>query len=211
MPADLHAVSAARVGEDLERAVSETRKSGSNRLILDLDSDIRASATFADHVIAALGGADFLDELVLVHASPAFGFLASALQLRLQSVRVKAKQGAWLSSEPAPPAPAPTPSAAPPGDRAIARLSAKADAAEAHAQMLALGEAEACFVVFDASARPERGCINGIVEALEAMPKLEQITLVHDSPSIGFLASSLSLRAPRITVLTSSPRDAGIH
>ncbi len=64
-------------------------------------------------------------------------------------------------------------------------------------------------LVFPPDARPGREMIDALVEEAGALARGTELTLVHPSPSIGFLVSSVSLRLPHVRVLAAaSVREA---
>ena len=216
MSADTHEISAAHTRADLERASARAARRRATRLQLRLAPQLRATAELAKDLAEAASALTDLEELVLIHPSSAFGFLASTLQLRLPGVKVRALDAEMTGTAATPTAQAysdieATPQAGSATESAIVRLSADSGGAEAREALLRLGDATACAVVFDAAGRPRRACVDGLVEAIASMPELREITLVHDSVSIGFLASSLSLRAPNVVVRTSTRCDAGLE
>lgn len=186
-------------GDDLDaevdRAFERFRRSNAMRGALLLAASCRPSAALADRIVRAADGCPELRELVLVHPSSSVGFIASTLQLRLRRVSVSAcRDPSELSGDGG--APERT------GQRfryPTATLPAGAGAAAIEA---ALGRTRSprCALVFDPSERPRRETIDALASVLESRPDLEELVVVHPSPSIGFLTSSLSLRAPHVNV-----------
>lgn len=52
--------------------------------------------------------------------------------------------------------------------------------------------------------RPDRSIVDPIVEKLIDNPAITELVLVHPSPVLGFVASSIVLAAPRVRVRSAS-------
>jgi hypothetical protein len=57
-----------------------------------------------------------------------------------------------------------------------------------------------CVIVFAPSAAPSRDLVPTVVEALRESAYVKQLGLVHQSPLLGFLASSIVLQVPGVEV-----------
>ena len=207
MAGDVFVVRHGTMAVDLEQAFSEVRQRGHRRVELDIDGAVRATAAFIEKLAAAARRCSKVTEIVLVHPSPGFGLLASTLQLRMRNVKVHARregsraEAADLLAEPVAGKVAPL---------VTVMLAGDATASKVRRSLTRLRHVKRCALVFDPLVRPTREAITGLVLALGDLPQLEELVLVHDTPSLGFLAASLSLRAPDVTVRavgTDEPLD----
>ncbi|HHH28032.1 MAG TPA: hypothetical protein ENK57_06770 [Polyangiaceae bacterium] len=193
MSSDAFVVGQSTMAADLERAFSTARKRGDRRVELIIDGAIRATAAFIEQLAADARRCSEVTEIVLVHPSPGFGFLASTLQLQMRNVKVHARREGSLQATREPAAEKVTP-------LVTVMLAGDASASKVRRSLMRLRHVKRCALVFDPLVRPAREAITGVVLALGDLPQLEELVLVHDSPSLGFLAASLSLRAPRVLV-----------
>jgi TRAP-type C4-dicarboxylate transport system permease small subunit len=82
--------------------------------------------------------------------------------------------------------------------------------AAAFRDALAVG-VDALVVVFPPDAKLTRELVPGIVTLARTAPALTALALVHTSPTLSFIASSLALQLPGIRVRSAaSPETAGI-
>lgn len=65
-------------------------------------------------------------------------------------------------------------------------------------------------LVLPEDARPHVELVVLVVEELEASPEVGRLVLVHPSPSLGFLASAIGLRAGRARVSSCATVDAAV-
>jgi len=181
---------------EIERAFERFRRSRAMRGALVLGASCRPSAALADSIVQAIEACPELRELVLVHPSSSVGFIASTLQLRLRNVSVSACRDL---SELSPDSGSPLRRT---GERLrlpVQTLPAGAGAAEVEAALEKV-RAPRCAIAFDPSERPRREALDALATALGGRRDLEEVVLIHPSPSMGFLTSSLGLRAPHVTI-----------
>ncbi len=57
-----------------------------------------------------------------------------------------------------------------------------------------------CVIVLPTEERPARTLVDQIVRELEASPTVKFLTIVHPSPAVGFLTSSIGLKVPMVQV-----------
>ena len=183
---------------ELMRAFRRAIAEGATTLEIVLDAELRASPEVVDALLEAASANTSLAELVIVHPSPSFGFLASTLQLRMRGTTVRAiREPIETSGSKS----SPTSTS---GDRLARTHVVEVDRYMAPVLLRAKIEehvdAVRLALVFEASATPGGEMIEAIARALQSLPHLKRLALVHDSAAIGFFASSLRLRVPSIAL-----------
>lgn len=162
--------------------------------------DSRPSVQLVDVIAEEIARTPTLTRLLLVHPSPSIGFLSSSIGLRAGG-RVRVNSAASL--ETASVGERPPISARTAGRFDVVTIAADDDVVALLTHRLGgLKERgrSGIAVVFASESRPSTSLVDTISAALERDPFLAHLALVHPSPSLGFLASAIGLRLPRVRV-----------
>ncbi|MEC7524153.1 MAG: hypothetical protein VYE22_30005 [Myxococcota bacterium] len=181
---------------ELDAAFARFADRGVTRGVLVLAPTVRPDAAFAEAVVSAAVARPGLAELILVHDASSIGFVASSLQLRLPRVSVRAMKRAEAGV-------AGGDGLRKSGERlryAIVQLAGDANEASIAASLAELGLAPRIAILFEGQRRPTREVMEHLAPALRGRVGLQEVVLVHASPSIGFMSSTLSLQLPRVKV-----------
>ena len=215
---------------DLEGSVRVAFAQMRNRLaesvVLAFAPSMRLPSLLVEVVSDELERSRTIQDLTLVHPASSTGFFASAIGLRVQTVRVSGVSSyegvaAFESRSSAPPPRtsylpsavsisqyprAATASVFPPelrGQLVIVALRrdepVETGVARAFLDFRDRG-ARAAAVLFDDASSPTTALTDLIVSELDGAPAVRALALVHASAALGFLASSVGLRAPHVRV-----------
>ena len=194
MPHDAEVVHVADLA-DLDGVFSKCAAGGTTRATLVVSPTIRPDAAFADAVVKAALAHPGLSELALVHDASSIGFVASTLQLRLPRISVRAMKREEAG--------VPTADLRKSGERlryAIVPLPLGADAAMVAQALKKVETAPRIAVLFEGAERPTRALFDLLGKQLRSRIGLQEVILVHPSPSVGFMSSSLALQLSRVKV-----------
>ena len=190
--------------QDLEQALveafSRVADEGASEIRLTLDEAITPNHRLAELLRAQAVDAPSIRRVVLAHPSPGIRFVASSLSLLMPDVVFHAVT--TPSRKAAGPATTPSPS---PTHAAYLVANIAGDDPAARVED-AFGQAarrrsRALILVLDAEHNVDRRLVTLVSDALERVLTLEMLLVVHPSPSVGFLASGLGLRCPRVRVV----------
>jgi hypothetical protein len=174
---------------------------------LVLPGSVTPNHRLADLLRHAVERAPALRRVVLSHPSPGIRFVASSLSLLVPTVTFHAITPRDPSDEgPVPDDPDDGGGSTVVGEigsqdpeRAITSIFARAGRRHARQMVLTL----------DSEHAVDRRLVNLLSDALETLLSLELLVLVHPSPALGFLATGLGLRCPRLRVVVcQSPAEA---
>ncbi len=184
---------------ELAEAFSRIVEDGASEIRLTLHEAITPNHRLAELLRAQVVGAPSVRRVVLSHPSPGVRFVASSLSLLMPQVVFHAITTPSKST-PAPADPSPGPSGASFLVAHVAGTDPSQSVEEAFAQA-ARRRSRVLVLVLDADRHVDRRLVTLVSDALERVLTLEMLLVVHPSPSVGFLASGLGLRCPRVRVV----------
>lgn len=185
----------------LQQAFSRIAAEGASEIRLLLDEAITPNHRLAELLRGVVVEAPSIRRVVLSHPSPGIRFVASSLSLLMPDVVFHAvtTPGEYRTT------PATANAAAPETNTSL--LVAHVDAANPAAAVEdAFGRAarrrsRVLILALDPNQGVDRRMVTLVSDALERVLSLEMLLVVHPSPSVGFLASGLGLRCPRVRVV----------
>lgn len=195
----------------LRQAFDALKERGAKECWLSFDPSVRFQRESAQLLREGIHRAG-IRKIVLQHQSPSLGFVISTLSLLCPKVDIVAARGT-ATDPPDPPESEPRLSAvgdssSQPSDRptnpitqpkrAVERVTGdgpQSGVAAAFERLAAQGVAE-CELHFETSTRLDRAMVDAISAGLEGNRAILVLTVVHDSASVGFIASTVALRCP---------------
>lgn len=198
MSSHTYRVGAGDLAKELRNAFEAFRKNQARVGILVLPDSTRPRVDLVDVVVNELHASPALERLTIVHPSPSLGFFASSIGLRAGRTRVSscATIDAAVVERRASRPP-------PPSRFEVVRVATGQDVAMALApRLLSMKERglTGCAVVLPPDSRPSSDLVGSLAELFETNKQVSMLVLIHPSASLGFLASAVGLRLPRVKV-----------
>lgn len=207
--AEFHA-SATDLEASLDQGFAELAALRANEARIVFAPELRPNHRIAELLRARMSAVPSLRRVVLVHPSPAVRFLASSLMLLVPEIQfdvVTGERPAAPSSE------RPVPGQAPSSTIETRLHDPDALATEVSAAFERAAQARATEMLFVLpSDRPlERRVATYLADRMQSMLNLRLLVLVHPTPAVGFLASTLALRCPRVRVVACATEAEASH
>lgn len=191
----------------LERGFAMLAKLRANEARLVLPDGVHCNHRLAEALRERFTQVPSLRRVVLVHANASVRFLASSLSLLVPEIQFDVvtgeRSGPSRSAER-------VPSATPSAGAITARLgeprTLEADVRNVFARA-ERARATEMLLLLDPRRPVERQLATLLSEQIQSLLGLRVLVLVHPTPAVGFLASTLALRCPRVRAIACATED----
>jgi hypothetical protein len=192
----------------LERGFALLSRISANEARLILPEGVHCNHKLAEALRERFATVPTLRRVVLVHPNASVRFLASSLSLLVPEIQFDVVTGDRPAAPPG--ADRSPPSTMPSGNAIEARLGAPDEIDAELERAFARAErarATEVVLVFDPDRAVERRLVTHLADQIQSLLGLRVLVLVHPAPVVGFMASTLALRCPRVRVIACATED----